>query len=270
MDLFEYTDYKAYVRDRIQNMPKKGRGEFRKISQVLGVSSTIVSHIFKGDRHLTTDHGLLLSNHLGLNDLETRYFLLLLNMERAASHQLKTYYQKEILALQEQSKSIKNNFVTKLDTLSEEFEALYFSDWKFGAFHLLTAIPGHNTIDAIADYFQFPRDLVQQVVSKLIQNGLLVDDAGKLTIGPFNAYLDPNKSQVINGYRRNWRLKSLEKINHPKESDVFFSSVHAIDSNAQEKVRTLLTECLGEINRLCQEAKAEELHCINVDWFQLK
>lgn len=270
MNLFEFEDYKTYVRERIENMPKKGRGEFRRIAEVLGVSSTIVSHVFKGDRHLTSDQALQLSIHLGLNPLETRFFLTLVSMERAATHQLKDYYREELKTLAEQSKAIKNRLRKEIDVISEEFEAQYFSDWKYVAFHLMTALPGYNNIDAISEYFQLPRDQVQQIVTKLINNRLLVEEDGELSTGPINAHLDASKSQLINAHRRNWRLKSLEKINRPASTDTFYSFLTTITPEVQEKIRGELLEVIARINKLGVESDVEELHCMNIDWFQVR
>src|SRR5690349_11426142 len=95
MTIFTYSDYKLFIRERVQLMPHRGRGQFRQMALHLDVNSTVISQIFKGSRHLSPEQGLKIAQYLGLADLETRYFLNLIYKERAGTQDLKNHYLRE-------------------------------------------------------------------------------------------------------------------------------------------------------------------------------
>ncbi|MBL7542612.1 MAG: hypothetical protein JNL11_02295 [Bdellovibrionaceae bacterium] len=55
MNLFETLDYKSWVNERIQTLPKGGRGQYKQMSDHMGVNPTIVTQVFNGDRELTPE-----------------------------------------------------------------------------------------------------------------------------------------------------------------------------------------------------------------------
>ncbi len=83
MNIFEFDDYKTIIKLLIKEMPKKGYGEVRKIAQHLRIHSTLLSQILNGDRHLTMDQAYSLSAYFGLDTIETKYFLILIQKARA-------------------------------------------------------------------------------------------------------------------------------------------------------------------------------------------
>lgn len=93
MRVYDFDDYKDFVRERIQSMPKRGHGQYLKISQFLNIHSTMVSQIFKGSAQMTPEHSLKFCEYLGLNEMETDYFLILVQRERAGTLDLKSIFQ---------------------------------------------------------------------------------------------------------------------------------------------------------------------------------
>jgi plasmid maintenance system antidote protein VapI len=92
MKIFEFAEYKTFVNQKIKSMPKGGHGQFLKIAKILNVHTTMVTHIFKGDSNLSIEQGLKLANYLGLNELETEYFVALINQARAANQDSRNFF----------------------------------------------------------------------------------------------------------------------------------------------------------------------------------
>src|SRR2546430_13286005 len=88
--LFEFTEYKQYVQNWLKNMPKNGHGQLSRIAKHLNISSVSVSHIFNGPRELSEEQAVELAEFFGFSELESEYFLLLVQLERAGTHKLKT------------------------------------------------------------------------------------------------------------------------------------------------------------------------------------
>src|SRR5690349_16908646 len=94
LKIFDFTNYKDFVVESLLSMPRRGHGQYSKIAQALGVHTTMVTHIFKGDLHLGSEQCLALTEFLGLGDLETQYFVGLVQLARAGDQRTKRYYTK--------------------------------------------------------------------------------------------------------------------------------------------------------------------------------
>lgn len=268
MQIFDYRDYKSYVVERIQNMPKRGRGEFRKISEKLGVTSTVVSQIFKGERNLTSDQGHQVAEYLGLNELETRYFLLLVQRDRAGTHKYKKYLSQEIAKIAKEGKTVKTRIV-KFEEISEELKGKFYSDWIYSATRIATSLSDVNTVDELSDYFSMSRERIARVVEFLLETGLCVEEGGRLQYGPQHTHLH-EKSPFINTHRRNWRGKSMERINNPQEQDLFYSLIISLSKEDVLAIKEQLVEAISKAVKKASASEPEQLACLNIDWFGVR
>ncbi|MBC87069.1 MAG: hypothetical protein CL677_07795 [Bdellovibrionaceae bacterium] len=105
LNILFFTDYKEYVLKRVKSLPNQGRGEFRRIADAIGVSSVLVSQIFKGEKHITADQAFKLCQYFKLDSLQSEYFLLLVNYERSGDSGLRGFYQEKIEEYKNRSKN---------------------------------------------------------------------------------------------------------------------------------------------------------------------
>lgn len=265
MNIFEYSDYKLFVRERVQAMPGRGRGQFRQMALKLGVNSTVVSQVFKGARDLSPEQALKLAGFLGLGPLETKYFVNLILIARAGSKDLQDYFRSDLKKLKAESANIKTRVVEHQE-VSDEAKALFYSNWYYSGIRNLSAIPGYDHIDPISEYFGLSRALVKQVVDFLLQAGLITEVNGKLKPGTLSTHLDA-KSPLINGHRRNWRMKALEKLDEVQEPHLFYSSPMSLSKEDKFKIREELVATISKISKRVEKSPEEELACLNIDWF---
>src|SRR5688572_19195194 len=107
MTIFDFKNYKEYVRKRIHSMPKRGHGQFRKMANFLAINSVNVTQIFKGSRELSVEQACLLCEFFGFSELESQYFVGLVELARAGHHKLKQMIQKRLDAVLEKSQDLK-------------------------------------------------------------------------------------------------------------------------------------------------------------------
>ncbi|MBI1861558.1 MAG: hypothetical protein HYR96_11635 [Deltaproteobacteria bacterium] len=81
ISVFQYTEYKSFVLEAARLLG--GRGQFRKMALHLGVHPTLITLIFRGDRHLTSDQAADLCSYLHLSEIESDYFVTLVELQRA-------------------------------------------------------------------------------------------------------------------------------------------------------------------------------------------
>ena len=265
--IFEYTDYKKWVNDRIRSLPKKGRGQYMRIAEHLQTSSAIVTQVFKGDRELTAEQAVLLSEHFGLSKIERHYLLLLVSYGRAGSHRYRKILEEEIAEARSRAREIKNR-VPVTQELSEEAKAIVYSNWYYLAIWSLTAIPGFDRIELIAQRLRIPMSKATQALEFLIKHGLVKDVGGRLEIGPTMIHLESD-SPSIPRHHQNWRSRASYKYERFTPDDLAYTAPFTLSKKDAGAIREKVLQFIAETLAVVKESPSEELYCLCVDWFRV-
>jgi len=135
-DIFDYNDYKHFLIDKT---PTKGeeRGRRSKLAQVLNCQLSYISLVLTTpNHHFNLEHGQKICEHFEMSDESTDFFLLLLSKARAGSKELERYYEKKIRTILSTRVEIKNR-IKNHETLDQNDQAIYYSDWYFTALHMI-------------------------------------------------------------------------------------------------------------------------------------
>ena len=265
--IFKYTDYKKWVVERIESMPKAGRGQYMRIVEHLGTSSAIVTQIFKGSRDLTAEQAVLLSDYFGLSKIERQYFLLLVNYSRAGSHNYKKILEEEIFEFQKKAKEIKNR-VPQNQELNEEAKAILYSNWYYLAIWSLTAIPSFDNLDLITERLKIPRSKANQALEFLIKQGLILEVNGKLQIGPTLIHLE-STSPNIPRHHQSWRNRAFLKYEEFGGDDVAYTAPITLSKKDAIEIRERVLKFISETLSLVRDSQSEELFCLCMDWYRV-
>ncbi|MBX9768314.1 MAG: TIGR02147 family protein [Bdellovibrionales bacterium] len=268
MTLFEYDNYKAYVLGILKKMPNAGYGQFRKIAKHLQVNSVIVSQVFKGDRQLSPEQGLDLAEYFGLSDLESSYFVLLIQIERAGNSRLKNHLQKRLLELKKKSSELKN-ILPQDKILTEEAKATFYSHWYYSGVRLLSSVKNFDSVDAIAEHLHLPRATAKRVADFLVAQGLCVEERGKLKMGPKVTHLEAT-SPLVSRHHTNWRLRALQNLEPLSKDELFYSGPMALSNEDALWVRSRLVELIENVVQRVKVSESERLACLNIDWFDFR
>src|SRR5688500_5525988 len=103
MSIFEFSNYQSFLRAHMRQLPKAGRGEVNRMAQQLGVHSSFVSQVLGGNRDFNLEQAHELTKYLGLNAVESDYFILLVQLARAGSRSLVEYFRGKLGELKNQS-----------------------------------------------------------------------------------------------------------------------------------------------------------------------
>lgn len=264
MDIFSYRDYKQIVNSKIQALPQKGRGQYKKIAEYLGVSSVLVSQVFKSDRDLSLEQGMKVSSYFGFVGIEEKYFLKLLHLAKAGTQELKSFYQQELDALRLASKAIENR-VPHAKILSQADQGIFYSDWKFSALRLACELARIKTAADLSKYFDLDIKEVKTILDFLISRGMVLLVDGNLQLGTSSTHLS-KASPFIKNHHRNWRLKALESIGEMHSQELMYSAPMSISKSYFDELNR---KVLGFIDELVKGAKemeeAEEVYYLNID-----
>ena len=268
MTISEFGSYKAYVRYRVAHLPKKGRGEFLRLAKKLGVHSSMISHVFKGDAQLTIEQGLKVASHYNLNSLETDYFLCMLQHERAGNTQTQEYFRIQLEKQKERFQDLSKRLETK-KVLDEKDRSTFYSHWYYLGIQILTSIKGFHNPSSIAQHLRLPTETVMEVLEFLVQTGLCVRDGEDYKVGITRTYVERD-SPLVSRHHTNWRLRVLQQFPNIQKDELVFTCPTTISKHDFVIIREKIARLIEDFDRIITPSKDEEFACFNVDWVKIK
>jgi uncharacterized protein (TIGR02147 family) len=266
MSVFQFSDYRAYLRNHIEHLPKRGRGELSRMAQHLRVNSTLLSQVLAGNRNLSEEQTFELSTYLGHSSLESDYFTLLIQIDRAGSVNLKRHLEGKLKRLATEALKLSNRVAFE-KKLSEQERAVFYSSWIYSAVHLFTSTKTEGvTIEEIAHRFRIPRNKAADLIHFLAQAGLVVETNNRYHMGTKSTFIERGTPFLLK-HHSNWRIKAIQVSESISEEELMYSGQFSLSRNDFKILREALTECLRMINSTVKDSPAEELACLNIDWF---
>lgn len=268
MAIYDYKDYKQFVIEKVQQMPKHGHGEYQRIAVALRLHTTSVSQIFKGQRELSHEQAAALCLYFGFTEKETDYFITLVSLARAGTKQLKAVHERRIQALQEQAKMLSHR-INENHIITDAEKNKFYSEWYYSAIRLLTDLPEYSTVDQIKERLNLPTKLVTEVLQFLISTGLCVEENGKTKLGAQRTFI-AQSSPLITRHHANWRLQAIQRYQSmDHERELAFTSPMTLSKKDVIQVRSLLLETIESILKVNTVSASEELHVLNIDWLKI-
>lgn len=258
----------AFIGSWLASQVDRGRGLKVKMAERLGISPSHFSQLLKGERSISPEQAIELSEFMGISELETEMFMLLVDLERAGSAKLKKRISAAIEKKRHAARQISNRIRTE-QKLSGEVQAQYYSSWIYPAIRNLVAIDGFNSLQAISDALKIESVVVGRALEFLIEHGLcVIDEKGRVGYGSSWIHLSSN-SPMANVSHQNWRLQAMNKMNLNRVSDLYFTSPMSLSREAVEAIRAQLLSTVENVKSVAQPSQSETLFCLNIDWFQV-
>jgi uncharacterized protein (TIGR02147 family) len=268
MSIFEQNDYRIFLKNHIKKLPKAGRGELGKIANHLGINQTLLSQILSGTREFTMDQTYNLSQYLGLTELESEYFSLLVQKERAATNKYKTHLQSRLEKIKKDSLELSNR-IPHEKTLSDIEQAKFYSSWLYSAVRLFTSINDGQTLEQICERFNLTRIKANLLLRFLVECGLVIQEGEIFKLGIQRTHLD-RQSNFIEKHHTNWRLKALQRCENLTVEEVMFSGPFSIGRKDFNMLRDKIVELVKHVSETAKESTPEDVACFNVDFFWVK
>lgn len=271
LELFESTDYKAFLNAKLDEMDGQGRGARARMSKVIGCHTAYTAQVLRGSSHFSLEQGEAINDFLGHTESQGHYFLLLIQIERAGSEKLKKRFAKELQGLRDSHSLLKNRLDVR-EGLAEHEQITYYSSWIYGAVHALVSIPGYQSADRISQRLGIGALQAGETVEFLLRSGLLErGHKGELRIGKSQIHLGSD-SPLISKHHMNWRLqamRSLERGSLGEVAGTHYSSVISISKGDAKKIREKLVEALQTIRPIIHASKEEALYALSLDFFEV-
>ena len=267
MRIFSFDQYQDFITQWISAKPNHGRGELQKMATHAQMHSSTLSQVLKRTRDFSPEQAVSICEYLSFDDLETRYFLLLVQREKAGTKALKTIIEKQLTEIRHHGLDLARVLVPD-SQLSEEQKAVYYSSWIYSATRILNSIQGYQTVEALSERLSIPMPQLKKVVRFLLQTGLCKESGSEIHPGPnYYTHLEAD-SPFVSRHHANWRVKAMER--HPilSKMELSYTSPISIAKKDAEKVHVLAAEFIEKVQKLRKTSSCEVSYCLNVDWFQ--
>lgn len=267
--IFQYSDYRAFVRDLLKTYPKKGHGQFRKLSEALKTNTVTISQIFKGKRDLTVDQAYETAIFFGLKDAEEECFLLLVELSRSYLPRYRARLEEKLKAMRRDAQDLKKS-LPPIQEISNEAKARFYSDWRYSAIRILCSIPKYQDPAKISALLNIPSAQLMEHFEFLMKYDLVKRKSGKYILGAASTYLDAG-SPFVQHRQMTWRLKAHEFMQSQsgKTKNLFFTGPCSISENNFETFREELNQVVKKFVAKLESEPPEQLACFNIDFFRM-
>ncbi len=233
----------------------------------LNVHTTLVSQIFRGNKSLSMDQAMALADYLGLSELETEYFLLLVQLDRAATDKLKSHLKKQLKRKREEGLELSHH-LAKDTQLSDVDKSIFYSSWIYSALRVLTSLNSHQNIEDLAKHLDLPKAMVSNAMEFLVSRNLCISERGKFKPGHQRTHLE-STSPLIARHHTNWRLKAIENFDVISSHELVYTAPLSISQKDAAAFRQKLVKLISELGGTVKDTDPESFYCFNIDWLEL-
>ncbi len=269
LSIFDFKSYRDYLKKFLRTQPKNGHGIRTLWAEAMGCQIAFVSHVLNGHYEISIEQAEGLARYIALNKDETEYFILLVQKDRAGTHQLKIFFEKLISEKIEQRENIRNRMKIK-NNLSIEDQAIYYSKWLYSAVHIVLTIPEfQSSPEFIAKYFNQNLFSIRQILDFLETRQLIKNNNGIYNVE--NNFLFINKDSPLFSHQQSfWRQKAIESIYKNNKEDIHFASLFTVSVSDIKKIKDILLKSIEETTDIIKPSKEEKLYSICMDMFEVR
>jgi uncharacterized protein (TIGR02147 family) len=260
MNLFEYTDYKAFIQLRLE------RGAQKKFAQFLRCQPAFLSQVLRGKPHLSLEQGILATDYFQMNKPEAEYFMLALQLGRAGSLRLKSFFKLRMDQLRESHQRVDTKIGT-FEILDELSKATFYSSWKYAMIHVLLTVPTQNQIELLKSKTRLSEKEILYVIDFLQSTGLIEKHSGKWRPTKRRIHISPEES-LVGTHHRNFRALTMRELEDSKRDSLHFSSTMALSLKDTQKIKEILLEVIAKTESILKPSPEETSRVFCIDFFE--
>lgn len=266
MQLYSFTHYRAVLDEIIQKSTKIGQKS--RIAEAMGCHPSYITKVLTNKADLSLEQGLNLCRFLEFSELETDYFLLLINLERSGTQTLKVYFEEKRREHSKKLLQIVEHMPKNTTEIADKDVAIYYSHWSYAAIHVLVSLPEYATSQAIAEYLGLSVDAVEDALNFLQSTKLIKFEKDAWHHDKRSIHLVKN-SPFIKQHHQTWRNKGLQNIDRGHPQDFHYSGVFTIAASDLVEINGKILKLLAEIGNSVMTTTPEKCVTLNIDFFEL-
>lgn len=267
--IFEFNNYRNFLKTYIKQKPKRGYGEATRIAKHINVSTTFFSQVLSGIKQLSVEQTQDLSEYLGLSELESEYFFYLVNLDRAGTQNLKKFYEKKLQLLKADSLKLTKRVEVK-KILSEEEKSIFYSSYLYSAILLFTSTKETGvTLEEIENRFEIKRKRSAEIMRFLTDCGMCKIEKSFFKLGTQSTHAG-TESIHHTKHHVNWRLKAIQKTESLSEHEMMYTVQVSLSQKDFIQLREEMVQFIKKFLDTIHPSPAEDIANLNLDWFWIE
>jgi len=269
MKIYDYTDYKKFIKDWVETQKNLGISiTFQDLAREMRIQKTYLSRVLNSDAHLNADQIFHLCESFNLSQQEERYAQLLLGYQRCQISERKTKLYAEIIKIQ--------NFHLKTDhrlkktaimnsTQSEQEEDYFLNSWN-QVVHIGLLIPRfRKKPEVLRESLGLSPKHFQEILSLLERIQVIESTKKEIKVLRDSIHL-PRKSKHFWSWYNQISTSSRERFrNKANEDDLNFSVTFTANKETATYLKQKFLEFLEEAQEKVLDSPSRELYQMNFD-----
>lgn len=268
LKVYDYEDYRDLLKAVISELHEV-RGLQSRLAEAAGCQRSYFSQVLKGNSSLTLEQGIGIANYLLWDELQTMYFLELINREKAGSPALRDHFTARIKDIRKKSKELGGKLGEKRSLESTEAARKYYSSWSYSAVHILVGIDGFQTLTAVSERLSLSASTVAQILADLEKMELVKKvSAQRWKLAEGSLHLGRDSSMTFSNHG-NWRQQALFDVSKNKDSSIHYTAVQSLSKKDVEVFKEFVLEMIEKSRNIVRKSGAEEITCFTCDFFEV-
>lgn len=257
----DFLDWEVVKNTRIKHGEKKDLAEF------INIHPTTLSQVLNGSRSFSDEQAYMLSKFLNLSEIESEYVLLLHQIENSQNKIFKESLIKKKNKIKKRSLNLAER-VEKDREISDTDKSIFYSSWHYSCIWVYLSLEGGKSRDEIHQRTGIDKRQINKVLDFLREINLCSEENGKYFQKLGRMHLDKN-SPHLKQHHINWRIKSIQKLDHPDEQDLNFTAPLTLSKKDFEKMREALVQFIQNLSSTVEKTDPEEIYLVNLDFIKV-
>jgi len=268
VSVFDFDDLSLYL-NTILASADFGRGSRTALAEALGVQGAFVSLVTKKKAQLSLEQALKAAAFLRLAEDEKRYWMTLVQFERAGTAELKSFLKGELQRQLAQRKKIRNRIGVKTG-VSLEDQTIYYSHANYGILHVLAALPEYRREKRMGEVLGLDSVQLKPYLQFLVSRGLIdrAEREGEYRIGKTRLHLSEG-APALSQHHANLRNFAIGRLGHIPARHLHYSAVFGLTRKDYDRVRELILQLIEKSEDVLKSSRPEIPAVMNLDWFDL-
>ncbi|MBO9666461.1 MAG: TIGR02147 family protein [Bdellovibrio sp.] len=266
--LTEFTDYRNFL-NYFVSQPNAQRGLRAEMAKAMQCQAAYLSQVLNGNAELTEDHAFRLVNHLQFSAVEKEYFMLLVRVSRASSHELKSYLKEQAKTIAKAIGNVDDRIAAKKLNEEDAFTKYYFGSWIPSTIHVALASKHYRTSAALAKRLGLSEKKVLECLQALEKNNLAVRNGrNEWTYQGANFHLPKTSPLGVNHQIHN-RLQAIKALQASNEQDLHVSAVFTVAEEDYKNLRKMFLDAIEKAHKKIAAGESDELYGMCLDLYQV-
>ena len=272
MSVFRYNDYRDAIAGQIEISKKSEKKlSYSDMAENIRVQKGYVTRVFKKEAHFSSDQLFLACEYLNLNNEESNYLMLLLELGRSALAQRKKELQKQINDIQRTHRDTRKHLkADMLNPIGLDDYNRYYLDPMVPLVHTFLSVPAFSrNLKIVATKLGISEKRLKSIVKTLEDLQIVKLDSASGAYLIIRDHMQLVADSPLNlPYQIFQRTNAINKIQTQNIEDRFvFSVAFSADQKTKNEIHEAFLKFLRKAETLVKEGSPTDIYQMNFDLF---